>query len=157
MSAEPTVLIVDDEPDVRTLCKVNLEYEGYRVIEAADGLEALEVVKKDLPDVILLDLMMPNLDGWEVLRRLREDAATAHIPVLLLTAKADQESQLHGWESGIADYVTKPFNPVTLPKYIKKALEGADADDTSRRAEQVKEELRFRQELKKSEEGGNGA
>jgi DNA-binding response OmpR family regulator len=115
MSSEATVLVVDDEADVRTLCKVNLEYEGYRVIEAADGIEALEIVKTDTPDVILLDLMMPNLDGWEVLRRLREDSSTAGIPVLLLTAKADQESQLHGWESGIADYVTKPFNQVTLP------------------------------------------
>ncbi|MCA1839476.1 MAG: PleD family two-component system response regulator [Actinomycetota bacterium] len=154
---EPTVLIVDDEPDVRTLCKVNLEYEGYRVIEAADGLEALEVVKTDKPDVILLDLMMPNLDGWEVLKRLQADPETGKIPVLLLTAKADQESQLHGWEAGIVEYVTKPFNPVTLPRYIKKALEQTNSDDSTRRADQIKEELKFRKELKRTEEGGNGA
>ncbi|MGH9194621.1 MAG: response regulator, partial [Acidimicrobiia bacterium] len=121
-TAARTVLVVDDESDIRTLCKVNLEYEGYRVTEARGGTEALEMVQNDRPNVILLDLMMPGVDGWDVLERLQSDDSTAKIPVILLTALADEESQLRGWAEGILDYITKPFNPLSLPRYVADAL-----------------------------------
>src|SRR5439155_19864869 len=95
------VLVVDDEDDIRELCRVNLEFEGYEVIDAADGEAALQLVRSDHPDVIFLDLMMPKMDGWEVLRRLKEDDATASIPVILLTAKTGGNEQMRCWRVGV--------------------------------------------------------
>src|SRR5436305_11606121 len=108
---KPVILVVDDEEEIRELCRVNLEFEGYEVSEAADGLEALAAAQRDQPDLIFLDLMMPRMDGWEVLRRLKEDDDTARIPVVLLTAKTSEEDQIRGWEGGIFEYISKPLNP----------------------------------------------
>jgi DNA-binding response OmpR family regulator len=136
------VLVVDDEPDIRVLCKVNLEFEGYRVIEAGDGAAAIEMAAKELPDLILLDLMMPGVDGWDVMRQLKEDEKTGAIPIVLLTAKTDEESQLRGWEQGVLDYVTKPFNPLSLAKYVETALGDRDEEAESKRREQIVSKLR---------------
>ena len=90
----PVILVVDDEEEIRELCRVNLEFEGYAVVEAADGVEALEKARSERPDLIFLDVMMPRMDGWEVLRQLKEADDTSGIPVVLLTAKTGEEDQI---------------------------------------------------------------
>lgn len=144
-----TVLVVDDEPDVRTLCRVNLEYKGYTVLEAAGGEEAFDRLENNKPDIILLDLMMPKMDGWEVLRRLKEDDQTASVPVILLTARADEESQLKGWSEGIVDYITKPFNPLALERYIEAALNDRDPEEEAKHRNEIIMQLKRMQELRK--------
>ena len=138
-----TVLVVDDEREIRELCRVNLELAGYRVVEAADGADALEVVARDHPDFVFLDLMMPEVDGWEVLRRLRSDPATVSLPVVLMTARSAEEDQIRGWESGIFDYIVKPFNPLRLTEWVQEALENPDPEFGQRRRERMLEQLRF--------------
>lgn len=151
-----TILVVDDEDDVRTLCRVNLEYEGYRVLEASDGAAALELVEQNEVDLILLDLMMPGIDGWEVVSRLKQDERTSSIPVILVTAKTDEQAQLRGIREGVMDYITKPFNPVALSRYVERSL-NEDEADAARRRRSMSEELERIQELRKKEEGDHGA
>lgn len=151
------ILVIDDEADIRTLCKVNLEYEGYEVVEAGDGLEGLEVLKAENPDVVLLDVMMPRMDGWEFMRKVKEAQSTALIPIVLLTAKADDSSQIQGWGEGIIDFVSKPFNPVTLVKHVNKALSEQDPKELQRRRDVILQQLRLRKELKNPAGGGDGS
>ena len=109
-----TILVVDDDPVIQKLLSVNFEMEGYRVITASDGIEGLERIRDDAPDLVLLDVMMPRMDGLAVARQLKSDPATKKIPVLLLSAKA-QSSDIHGGlDAGADDYVTKPFDPLEL-------------------------------------------
>jgi CheY-like chemotaxis protein len=110
----PTILVVDDDPVIQKLLSVNFEMEGYRVVTAGDGVEGLERVQADPPDLILLDVMMPRMDGLEVVRRLKSDPATKLIPVVLLSAKAQSTDIQHGVDAGADDYVTKPFDPLEL-------------------------------------------
>ncbi|TVR22246.1 MAG: DNA-binding response regulator [Anaerolineaceae bacterium] len=117
------ILIVDDEPRVIGLIRMNLELEGYQVIEAHNGLEALDAVRTKLPDAILLDVMMPNLDGFETLRMLRE---FSNIPVIMLTAKGEENDRVYGLELGADDYVTKPFSPRELSSRVKAVLRRAE-------------------------------
>jgi DNA-binding response OmpR family regulator len=122
--ATPTkVLIVDDEPPIRLLCRVNLEAEGMEVLEAADGVEGFEIARAELPDVILLDVMMPGLDGWQVAEQLVEDEATSQIPLIFLTARAELRDRARGLELGGVEYITKPFNPVELAKVVEELLD----------------------------------
>ncbi len=114
-----TILVIDDEKDLIELVRYNLEKEGFDVIGAPDGKAGLEVAREHRPDLILLDLMMPGMDGLEVCRRLREDARTAGIPVILLTAKATEADRVVGLEMGADDYVTKPFSPRELVARVK--------------------------------------
>lgn len=153
---EATILVVDDEVDVRTLCRVNLEYEGYSVVEATNGREGLDMARLHKPDLILLDLMMPEMDGWQVITALKDRPDTMNIPVVLLTAKTDEASQLRGFQEGIIDYITKPFNPLVLSRYVEKAL-NEDEEEARRRKELISEELKRLQELRKKEEGDHGA
>src|SRR4051794_26967646 len=145
-----TVLVVDDEPEIRELCRVNLEFEGFEVLEAANGIEALEVVRSRHPDLVFLDLMMPGMDGWDVLHTLKEDESTAHIPVVLLTAKTGEDDQMRGWQEGILDYVAKPFNPLSLVEWAKRAMEPRDPGDEDERRRRVLEQLRLIQDLRES-------
>lgn len=108
------ILVVDDEPDVLLLCRVNLAFEGHVVIEAADAPQGRETALREQPDVIVLDVMLPNGDGISVLRELQADARTKAIPVILLTAKARGEDELVGFEAGASMYMTKPFSPAAL-------------------------------------------
>jgi two-component system KDP operon response regulator KdpE len=117
------VLVVDDEPRMIRFIRMNLELEGYRVIEASDGLEALEHVRKNLPDLVIMDVMMPKMDGFETLRVLREIST---VPVILLTVKSDEEDRIHGLEAGADDYVTKPFSPRELISRVNAVLRRAD-------------------------------
>lgn len=119
----PTVLVVDDEAPIRLLCKVNLEAEGMSVIEAADGASALEQARAELPDVILLDVMMPQLDGWKVAEELHAEGLTRRIPIVFLTARAELRDRERGIELGGVEYVTKPFNPIELAALVRDLLE----------------------------------
>jgi DNA-binding response OmpR family regulator len=112
------VLVIDDEPDVLLLCRVNLQYAGHEVLEASDGNRGLELAAAARPDLILLDVMLPERDGLSVLRELGEHPATAATPVVLLTAKAQVEDQLRGWRAGCSAYVTKPFSPAELSDLV---------------------------------------
>ncbi len=113
------ILIVDDEPRMIKFIRLNLELEGYRVSEASTGLEALDKVRTELPNLVLLDVMMPEMDGFETLERIRE---ISNVPVIMLTVKAEEEDKVRGLELGADDYVTKPFSPRELSSRIKAVL-----------------------------------
>jgi len=120
--APTRVLVIDDEAPIRLLCRVNLEAEGMYVLEAGDGPSRLEQARSGRPDVILLDVMMPGLDGWAVAAELIEDASTSDIPIVFLTARAELRDRARGLELGGIDYVTKPFNPVELATLVRTLL-----------------------------------
>jgi DNA-binding response OmpR family regulator len=117
------VLIIDDEAPIRLLCRVNLEAEGMDVLEAADGLTGLELARTSHPDVVLLDVMMPGLDGWAVAQELVDDVETDVIPIVFLTARAEFRDRARGLDIGCVDYITKPFNPVELAPLVRRLLE----------------------------------
>jgi len=119
---KPVVLVVDDEPDVIELLEFNLRNAGYDVFTAADGGEALKKEREVLPSVILLDVMLPEVDGLEVYKILRRDSATAGIPIVMLTAKAAEIDRVLGLELGADDYLTKPFSPRELILRVKNLL-----------------------------------
>ena len=116
------VLVIDDEAPIRLLCRVNLEAEGMEVIEANDGPSGLEQARLEKPDVILLDVMMPALDGWRVAEKLVDDDSTHDIPVIFLTARAEFRDRARGLDIGGVDYVTKPFNPLELAPLVRELL-----------------------------------
>ena len=118
-----SVLIIDDEAPIRLLCKVNLEAEGMDVLEAADGPAGLEQARENTPDVVLLDVMMPGLDGWQVAEHLLQDERTSEIPIIFLTARAEFRDRARGLDIGGVDYVTKPFNPLELAPLVRELLE----------------------------------
>jgi len=136
------VLVVDDEAPIRLLCRVNLVAEGMQVIEAGDGQEGLEKARRERPDVILLDVMMPLLDGWQVAEALLDDEATRAIPVVFLTARAEARDQARGLELGGIEYVTKPFNPLDLAQLIRGLLERLDPRQSGELRRQKLAELR---------------
>jgi DNA-binding response OmpR family regulator len=116
------VLVIDDEAPIRLLCRVNLEAEGMEVLEASDGPTGLEQARAAEPDVILLDVMMPGLDGWHVAEQLLEDDKTRSIPIVFLTARAEFRDRARGLDLGGIDYVTKPFNPLELAPLVEDML-----------------------------------
>ena len=116
------VLVIDDEAPIRLLCRVNLEAEGMQVIEAADGPAGLDQAREHTPDVVLLDVMMPGLDGWRVAEHLLEDERTNEIPIIFLTARAEFRDRARGLDIGGVDYVTKPFNPLELAPLVRELL-----------------------------------
>ena len=117
------VLVVDDEPRMVRFVQMNLELEGYRVSTASGGLEALDRVREEIPDLVLLDIMMPEMDGYETLERIRQ---VSSVPVIMLTVKAEEEDKVRGLELGADDYVTKPFSPRELMSRVKAALRRAE-------------------------------
>src|SRR5688572_21146401 len=116
------VLVIDDEAPIRLLCRVNLEAEGMDVLEASDGPSGLELARAEMPDVILLDVMMPGLDGWRVAEQLTDDESTRDIPIIFLTARAEFRDRAKGLDIGGVDYVTKPFNPIELAALVEDLL-----------------------------------
>jgi len=138
-----TVLVVDDEEDILLLCRVNLEFEGYDVITASSGSEGLALARRRHPSLVLLDVMMPTMDGWHVLEALKAAADTAPTPVVMLTARVQGEDQMRGWSGGAADYIMKPFSPVALLETIRGVLHPADPDEGERRRERSIEKLRL--------------
>jgi DNA-binding response OmpR family regulator len=134
------VLVIDDEAPIRLLCRVNLEAEKMDVIEAPDGPSGLERAREHRPDVVLLDVMMPGLDGWRVAEHLLEDERTSEIPIIFLTARAEFRDRAKGLGIGGIDYVTKPFNPLELAPLVRDLLdrlERGERDDV--RAEKLSE------------------
>ncbi len=117
------ILAVDDEKHIVRLVQVNLERAGYEVVTANDGREALQKVKDEQPDLVVLDVMMPYMDGFEVLQSLRRNPETADIPVIMLTAKAQDADVFKGWQSGVDCYLTKPFNPMELITFVKRIFD----------------------------------
>ena len=120
------VLVIDDEAPIRLLCRVNLEAEGMGVLEAADGPSGLGEAREHVPDVVLLDVMMPGLDGWQVAEQLLEDDRTSDIPIIFLTARAEFRDRARGLDIGGVDYVTKPFNPLELAPLIRDLVQRVD-------------------------------
>jgi CheY-like chemotaxis protein len=119
----PRVLLVDDERAIRTICRVNLEGDGLAVSEAADGSEALEEVRRERPSLVLLDVMMPSVDGWTVAEQLAADAETRDIPVVFLSARAADEDRRRAQELGAVGYVVKPFDPLGLAGTVRDVLD----------------------------------
>ena len=117
------VLVIDDEAPIRLLCRVNLEAEGMDVVEAPDGPSGLELARDREPDIVLLDVMMPGLDGWRVAEQMQQDARTNEIPIIFLTARAEFRDRARGLDIGGVDYVTKPFNPLELAGLVRALLE----------------------------------
>jgi DNA-binding response OmpR family regulator len=135
MARKATILAVDDEPHVLKLVKANLESSGYKVLTAEDGEKAVELVERELPDLVILDLMLPKLDGYAACRRIREFSA---VPVIMLTARSAQVDLVHGFEVGADDYLTKPFSVTELLMRVQAVL----------RRSKWPEEIVLRQEFK---------
>jgi DNA-binding response OmpR family regulator len=125
------ILVVDDEPRMIGFIRMNLELENFQVAEAHNGLEALEVIRTQLPDLVLLDVMMPKLDGYETLRMLRE---FSNIPVIMLTAKGEDEDIAYGLELGADDYIPKPFSPRVLSSRVRAVLRRSEMPATAHKA-----------------------
>jgi len=132
--AQKNILVVDDEKHIVRLVEVNLRRAGYEVLKAYDGKEALEVIAGQKPDMIILDVMMPQMDGFEVLKELRGNPETAEIPVIMLTAKAQDADVFRGWQAGVDSYLTKPFSPMELLTFVKRIFasgeEGPEEEST---------------------------
>jgi two-component system phosphate regulon response regulator PhoB len=128
------ILVVDDEPDLLELVRVNLTQAGYEVETAARGADALELVRRRIPDLVILDLMLPDVSGTQVCRELRSAPATANLPVVMLTARADEVDRVVGFELGADDYVTKPFSPrelvLRVRAVLRRSVEGVDEPAT---------------------------
>jgi two-component system, OmpR family, alkaline phosphatase synthesis response regulator PhoP len=124
-----TVLVVDDEPNIRRLIEHHLTREGYGVLQAADGPEALAKVREERPDLIILDVIMPGPDGFRVLEALKGDPRTAEIPVIMLTALGGDDSIRRGWQTGNDCYLSKPFNPEELLQVVRRIADVLDTPD----------------------------
>ncbi len=113
------ILVVDDEPGIVDIARANLEGQGYSVIGAYDGEEALTKIREEKPDLVILDILMPEMDGWDVLERIESDPELSGIPVIMLTARVSDEDVLRGLETGAVEYMTKPFYPQDLVAAVK--------------------------------------
>jgi two-component system phosphate regulon response regulator PhoB len=136
------VLVIDDEAPIRLLCRVNLEAEQMEVLEAADGPSGLEKAQAEIPDVILLDVMMPGLDGWRVAEELLDDTRTESIPIVFLTARAELRDRARGIDLGGVDYVTKPFNPVELAPLVRELIQRVERGERDELRREKLSELR---------------
>jgi len=120
------VLVCDDERHIVRLIQVNLERHGYTVVTAFDGKEGLEKIRSEKPNLVVLDVMMPYMDGFEVLKNLRREPDTENLPVIMLTAKAQDKDVFEGYHYGADMYLTKPFNPMELVTFVKRISQGND-------------------------------
>jgi two-component system, OmpR family, alkaline phosphatase synthesis response regulator PhoP len=130
--ANERILVVDDEEDVLELIRYNLAASGYRIQTASSGEEALTKTRKELPDLVILDLMLPGIDGLEVCRQLKRDARTDRVPIVMLTAKGEEADIVAGLELGADDYVTKPFSPKVLGARVRRILHRAASRDVEK-------------------------
>ena len=118
----PRVVIADDDPDIRRLVEMTVTNAGCDVTVASDGEEALERVKESLPDLVILDVLMPRMDGWEVARALKSDPQTKSVPLMFLTSRGQEHDVLEGFDSGAIDYMVKPFSPRELQVRVRAVL-----------------------------------
>jgi DNA-binding response OmpR family regulator len=131
------ILVVDDDPDIFEIVQVNLEGAGFDVIGASNGVEALRRIRRDNADLVVLDVLMPEMDGWEVLREVEADPRTAGVPVIMLTCKSEDSDILRGLEEGAVEYVTKPFYPENLIASVKILLNVFDQPMREERRKQL--------------------
>jgi DNA-binding response OmpR family regulator len=143
----PTVLLIDDSEPMRLLCRVNLELEGFRVREAAEGHAGIDAAREEPPDAILLDLMLPTIDGWEVLDELQSDPRTADVPVVVLSGVGSLDLRREGLELGAVATVLKPFDPTVLPELLRETIARAAAGETAA----LREEALARLEAERAE------
>jgi DNA-binding response OmpR family regulator len=136
------VLVIDDESSIRLLASVNLVASGMDVLEAHDGAAGVERARKERPDIILLDVMMPEVDGWEVARQLAADEATASIPIVFLTARTEQADRALGRELGGVAYLVKPFDPTVLADVIEGILDRLDRGERDQLSREITERRR---------------
>lgn len=129
------VLVCDDERHIVRLIQVNLERQGYEVVTAFDGKEGLEKIRSEKPNLVVLDVMMPYMDGFEVLKTLRREPETENLPVIMLTAKAQDKDVFEGYHYGADMYLTKPFNPMELVTFVKRIAQGTGDGDGPKRYE----------------------
>jgi DNA-binding response OmpR family regulator len=127
------VLVVDDEPDVLLLCRVNFEFAGHEVLETDNAEAALTMAAVEQPDLIVLDVMLPNRDGLSILEQLAEQPETKEVPVILLTAKTQEHDRLKGYQAGAAEYITKPFSPIALTEAVEAIYSMTPAERERRR------------------------
>jgi two-component system, OmpR family, alkaline phosphatase synthesis response regulator PhoP len=123
------ILVCDDERHIVRLIQVNLERQGWEVVTAFDGKEGLEKIKAEKPNLVVLDVMMPYMDGFEVLKSLRREPDTEALPVIMLTAKAQDKDVFEGYHYGADMYLTKPFNPMELVTFVKRIIQNQDGKD----------------------------
>lgn len=123
------ILAVDDEKHIVRLVEITLQREGYEVVTANNGAEALEKVASEQPDLVIMDVMMPEMDGLQALQKLKDDPATANVPVIMLTAKAQDADVFQGWKSGADLYLTKPFNPQELLTFVRRIFADQSEDE----------------------------
>ena len=142
------VLVADDEDSIRVLCRVNLELAGYEVMEAADGPGALDAIRQRTPDAVLLDVMMPGATGWEVLREVRADPATASVPVIMLTALQSEDDQISAWDGGADEFLAKPFNPMALADLVERVRQPTSPELEQARRDRAVAQLKLVRELK---------
>ena len=129
------VFVCDDERHIVRLIQVNLERQGYTVVTAFDGKEGLEKIRSEKPGLVVLDVMMPYMDGFEVLKTIRREPETENLPVIMLTAKAQDKDVFEGYHYGADMYLTKPFNPMELVTFVKRIAQGQDDSSGSKRYE----------------------
>lgn len=150
--AAKRILIADDNKHIRLLVGATLKVRDYEVLEAEDGEEAIEMAVSQQPDLIVLDVMMPKMDGFEVLRLLRKRPETKGVPIVMLTTAAQEADQIRGWDGGVDEYMTKPFNPSALIEIVERCLApGAKAG----RESQI-QKLQILQQLKSSKDEDSG-
>jgi two-component system alkaline phosphatase synthesis response regulator PhoP/two-component system response regulator VicR len=135
------ILAVDDEKHILRLVQINLEKVGYDVVTATNGREAIEEVQRQMPSLIVMDVMMPEMDGFEALQTLKNDPATAQIPVIMLTAKAQDADVFQGWQSGADLYLTKPFNPQELLTFVKRILDAQSEIEKGDKSYEIDEDV----------------
>jgi len=131
------VLVVDDDPMVTRLVRINLELDNFEVEEAWDGRTAMKMMRENPPDLLVLDIMMPQIDGWEILKLMREDEDLKDLPVVVLTAKVQDEDMARGWSMGADGYIVKPFNPVNLADALRKVLAATPEERLAKRQEEM--------------------
>jgi two-component system KDP operon response regulator KdpE len=136
-----SILVVDDEERMVRFIRLNLEHDGFIVVPAYRGMQALDEIRKEMPDLVLLDVMMPDMDGFEVLKLIRENGS---VPVIMLTAKGEEDDRVRGLELGADDYVTKPFSPRELVSRVKAVLRRTEAVNLATRSEIIIVDERFK-------------
>ena len=130
MSHKKRILYIEDEKEMLDLTRIVLEREGYEMLAAVGGADGIEAVKREKPDLVLLDLMMPDVDGWEVYRQMKADKEVADIPVIIITARTQSIDKVLGLKvAKVADYITKPFGPSDLINSVKKVLDSGNAPE----------------------------
>ena len=136
-----SILVVDDEERMVRFIRLNLEHDGFIVVPAYRGMQALDEIRKEMPDLVLLDVMMPDMDGFEVLKLIRENGS---VPVIMLTAKGEEDDRVRGLELGADDYITKPFSPRELVSRVKAVLRRTEAVNLATRSEIIIVDERFK-------------